>query len=304
MRCKHLASMAEWLHGVMTAPAMAAAPSPKEILADLQGIQNRKDTLECALQHPLAFEAVLRSLTRKEDKTALHVWKDIENFVAEHEGNNLADVSTVLKLTVRAQVLFPATAELHGFQAMSTEEQLDAIQQHMLELLMPQWHVLQTKANWAQQFNRHAKEDRSRPKLGAKQVKLVLRERLPTAKAKKKKYKGREFKTRTAILSFHSKSNKNQLGRGEESRLFKIADIAVSRAHGRFDWKNKDALMYIDLGSQGGTKLNGRRIESAALSFGDVLQLSKQVTVTVTQLEDVSEDELWEITHKRSCVMS
>jgi hypothetical protein len=306
IRCKHLASMAEWLHCVTNAPAMAIVPTPKEILSDLQGIQNRRDTLECALQNSQAFLAVKRALTKKEDKAALHTWQDIENFVADHEGEDFADLAIAQKLIARAQVLFPPITQLHGFQVMSPEEQLETIQQQMLELLMPQWHALRTKANWDENFTKKGvyDEEAQRGKLGAKQVKLVLRERLPSKKAKKAKYRGREIKTRTAILSLNSKSNRNQIGRGEESRLFKISDASVSRAHGRFDWKTKDALVYVDLGSQGGTKLNGRRIETAALGFGDVLKLSKHVNVTVTQVTDVSEDELWEKAHKSSCVVS
>lgn len=52
----------------------------------------------------------------------------------------------------------------------------------------------------------------------------------------------------------------------------KLSDPAVSRRHGRLE-VSPSGVSYEDLGSANGSRLNGRRVSTASLSPGDVLEL-------------------------------
>ena len=71
------------------------------------------------------------------------------------------------------------------------------------------------------------------------------------------------------------------LGRALDNALV-IADPRVSRHHGRFLTRH-GALVYTDLGSTNGTRVNGIRVDEIVLGAGDRLQVG-DVVVVVEQL--------------------
>lgn len=71
------------------------------------------------------------------------------------------------------------------------------------------------------------------------------------------------------------------LGRAPDNGLV-IADARVSRHHGRFQNRN-GTLVYTDLGSTNGTRVNGIRVDEIVLGSGDRLQVG-DVVVVVEQL--------------------
>jgi hypothetical protein len=71
------------------------------------------------------------------------------------------------------------------------------------------------------------------------------------------------------------------LGRAPDNGLV-ITDARVSRHHGRFQNRH-GALIYTDLGSTNGTRVNGIRVDEIVLGAGDRLQLG-DVVVVVEQL--------------------
>jgi len=75
--------------------------------------------------------------------------------------------------------------------------------------------------------------------------------------------------------------NRDQIGIGRaSSNTVRLPDAGVSRTHGRIEWKSK-TLIYVDLGSAYGTKLNGESIKRAILQTGDVLKMGKSATIEV-----------------------
>jgi hypothetical protein len=71
------------------------------------------------------------------------------------------------------------------------------------------------------------------------------------------------------------------LGRAPDNSLV-IADRRVSRHHGRFQSRH-GTLVYTDLGSTNGTRVNGIRVDEIVLGAGDRIQLG-DVVVVVEQL--------------------
>jgi len=71
------------------------------------------------------------------------------------------------------------------------------------------------------------------------------------------------------------------LGRAPDNDLV-IADSRVSRHHGRFQTRH-GTLVYTDLGSTNGTRVNGIRVDDIVLGAGDRLQVG-DVVVVVEQL--------------------
>jgi len=71
------------------------------------------------------------------------------------------------------------------------------------------------------------------------------------------------------------------LGRAPDNDLL-IADSRVSRYHGRFQTRH-GTLVYTDLGSTNGTRVNGIRVDEIVLGAGDRLQVG-DVVVVVEQL--------------------
>ncbi|MFN8630204.1 MAG: FhaA domain-containing protein [Chloroflexota bacterium] len=71
------------------------------------------------------------------------------------------------------------------------------------------------------------------------------------------------------------------LGRAPDNGLV-IVDARVSRHHGRFQHRH-GTLIYTDLGSTNGTRVNGIRVDEIVLGAGDRLQLG-DVVVVVEQL--------------------
>ena len=71
------------------------------------------------------------------------------------------------------------------------------------------------------------------------------------------------------------------LGRAPDNDLV-IADSRVSRHHGRFQTRH-GTLVYTDLGSTNGTRVNGIRVDDIVLGAGDRLQVG-DVVVVVDQL--------------------
>ena len=64
------------------------------------------------------------------------------------------------------------------------------------------------------------------------------------------------------------------IGRGKGTDLL-LPDISVSRHHARVERVGGDGYRLVDLGSQNGTKVNGRRVDTHALEHGDELQIGK-----------------------------
>ncbi|HEY5629052.1 MAG TPA: FHA domain-containing protein [Candidatus Limnocylindrales bacterium] len=71
------------------------------------------------------------------------------------------------------------------------------------------------------------------------------------------------------------------LGRAPDNGLV-IADARVSRHHGRFQARH-GTLVYTDLGSTNGTRVNGIRVDEIVLGPGDRLQIG-DVVLVVEQL--------------------
>ena len=71
------------------------------------------------------------------------------------------------------------------------------------------------------------------------------------------------------------------LGRAPDNGLV-IADARVSRHHGRFQARH-GTLVYTDLGSTNGTRVNGIRVDEIVLGPGDLLQVG-DVVLVVEQL--------------------
>jgi pSer/pThr/pTyr-binding forkhead associated (FHA) protein len=67
------------------------------------------------------------------------------------------------------------------------------------------------------------------------------------------------------------------LGRAPDNGLV-IADARVSRHHGRFQTRN-GTLVYTDLASTNGTRVNGIRVDEIVLGAGDRLQVGSAVVV-------------------------
>ena len=65
------------------------------------------------------------------------------------------------------------------------------------------------------------------------------------------------------------------IGRGKGTDLL-LPDISVSRHHARID-KVEDGHRVVDLGSQNGTKVNGKVVTDCVLKAGDELQVGKFV---------------------------
>ncbi|HEV7506882.1 MAG TPA: FHA domain-containing protein [Thermoanaerobaculia bacterium] len=63
-----------------------------------------------------------------------------------------------------------------------------------------------------------------------------------------------------------------------------LADLAVSRRHARIQWQGAD-LMLEDLGSSGGTYVNGARIDRCILRLGDVVRFGRKTEYQVVSTE-------------------
>ncbi len=67
------------------------------------------------------------------------------------------------------------------------------------------------------------------------------------------------------------------IGRGKDTDLL-LPDISVSRHHAKIEQRGKE-LYLVDLGSQNGTKVNGKPIREKVLKSGDKLQVGKFIIV-------------------------
>jgi hypothetical protein len=70
------------------------------------------------------------------------------------------------------------------------------------------------------------------------------------------------------------------LGRAHDNRLV-LSDARVSRRHGRLQAR-RGALVYTDLGSTNGSRVNGIRVDEIALGLGDRVQVGDTVLVVET----------------------
>lgn len=70
------------------------------------------------------------------------------------------------------------------------------------------------------------------------------------------------------------------VGRGKDNTIV-VADGRVSRQHGRFQAR-RGALVYTDLGSTNGSRVNGIRVDEIALGYGDRLEIGDTVLVVET----------------------
>ena len=63
-----------------------------------------------------------------------------------------------------------------------------------------------------------------------------------------------------------------------------LADLAVSRRHARIRWKDEE-LVLEDLGSSGGTWVNGERAERCSLRPGDMVRFGGKTEYQVVSTE-------------------
>jgi hypothetical protein len=70
------------------------------------------------------------------------------------------------------------------------------------------------------------------------------------------------------------------VGRAKDNAIV-IDDGRVSRQHGRFQAR-RGALVYTDLGSTNGSRVNGIRVDEIALGYGDRLEVGDTVLVVET----------------------
>ncbi len=70
------------------------------------------------------------------------------------------------------------------------------------------------------------------------------------------------------------------IGRSGDNQLV-LGDVRVSRHHGRLQAR-RGALVYTDLGSTNGSRVNGIRVDEIALGMGDRVQLGDTVLVVET----------------------
>jgi pSer/pThr/pTyr-binding forkhead associated (FHA) protein len=68
-----------------------------------------------------------------------------------------------------------------------------------------------------------------------------------------------------------------ELGRAKDCEIV-LDDPRASRRHGRLQAR-RGALVYTDLGSTNGSRVNGIRVDEIALGFGDRLQIGDTVLV-------------------------
>ena len=66
-----------------------------------------------------------------------------------------------------------------------------------------------------------------------------------------------------------------------------LADLAVSRRHARIRWKDEE-LVLEDLGSSGGTWVNGVRVERCCLRPGDLVRFGGKTEYQVESTEVTS----------------
>ena len=74
-----------------------------------------------------------------------------------------------------------------------------------------------------------------------------------------------------------------QIGRGTSCDVV-LADLAVSRLHARIRWQDEE-LVLEDLGSSGGTYVNGERVQRRSLRPGDVVRFGSRTEYRVESAE-------------------
>lgn len=74
-----------------------------------------------------------------------------------------------------------------------------------------------------------------------------------------------------------------QIGRATTCDVV-LADLAVSRRHARLRCQGAD-LVLEDLGSSGGTWVNGARVERCSLQLGDVVRFGRKTEYQVVSTE-------------------
>lgn len=74
-----------------------------------------------------------------------------------------------------------------------------------------------------------------------------------------------------------------QIGRGTSCDVV-LADLAVSRRHARIQWQDGE-LVLEDLGSSGGTWVNGARVERCSLRLGDAVRFGRKTEYRVASTD-------------------
>ena len=74
-----------------------------------------------------------------------------------------------------------------------------------------------------------------------------------------------------------------QIGRGTSCDIV-LADLAVSRRHARIHWQDEE-LVLEDLGSSGGTYVNGARVERCSLEPGDLVRFGRKTEYQVVSTD-------------------
>jgi len=78
------------------------------------------------------------------------------------------------------------------------------------------------------------------------------------------------------------------LGR-DLNNYISIGDSGISRTHGRFEWDTRE-LMYVDVGSSFGSKLNGDIVHRSRVNVGDHIQVGRSV-ISLRPRDWVGEEE-------------
>jgi len=68
-----------------------------------------------------------------------------------------------------------------------------------------------------------------------------------------------------------------------------IGDSGISRTHGRFEWDTRE-LVYVDVGSSFGSKLNGEIVHRSPIHIGDHIQVGRSV-ISLRPRDWVGEEE-------------
>jgi len=103
--------------------------------------------------------------------------------------------------------------------------------------------------------------------------KLVIKEKISSRKLQKQKNKKIRYKLKA--VPFPSDKTMITVGR-DLSNYISIGDSGISRVHGRFEWDTHQ-LIYIDIGSSFGSKLNGEVVHRASINVGDHIQIGRSV---------------------------
>jgi len=116
--------------------------------------------------------------------------------------------------------------------------------------------------------------------------KLVIKEKISSRKLQKQKNK--KVRYRIKALPFPLDKKNLTIGR-DLSNYISIGDSGISRTHGRLEWETHK-LLYVDIGSSFGSKLNGEPLHRSPIKAGDHIQIGRSV-ITIRRNDWVGDEE-------------